>query len=315
MSETDRATHQDGRGLGRREARSPAAPAPAAKTRWARDIDAAIGPDSDAQASGGQSEDSQLRRAEGWLMPVHSTKRVAPPFAVLDDDGRVQSLRDTRTRTQPAAIRQTVCGLAGRPALRRCPAAPHITAERVVKQRETDDRRTAVQHHREAWFVSLERSAPLLQLLTNSSSGSAVSISSKRRQQAGILSCHHHRDGRDCARRDPDPAQPDQPATGGVGQTRGNLHQLPARGHVRRWPTCVPGRDPACGSRAAWRIAPAAACGLGSWPCKVGNQLAIRTSRRSWRRGRHLRRTVVESASGCLSIDSPGCTRRADAGP
>ncbi len=27
--------------------------------------------------------------AEGWLMPVHSTRRVAPPFALLDDDGRV----------------------------------------------------------------------------------------------------------------------------------------------------------------------------------------------------------------------------------
>ncbi len=27
--------------------------------------------------------------AEGWLMPVHSTRRVAPPFALLDNDGRV----------------------------------------------------------------------------------------------------------------------------------------------------------------------------------------------------------------------------------
>jgi hypothetical protein len=27
--------------------------------------------------------------AEGWLMPVHSTRRAAPPFALLDDDGRV----------------------------------------------------------------------------------------------------------------------------------------------------------------------------------------------------------------------------------
>lgn len=27
--------------------------------------------------------------AEGWLMPVHSTRRIAPPFALLDEDGRV----------------------------------------------------------------------------------------------------------------------------------------------------------------------------------------------------------------------------------
>lgn len=27
--------------------------------------------------------------AEGWLMPVHSTRLAAPPFALLDDDGRV----------------------------------------------------------------------------------------------------------------------------------------------------------------------------------------------------------------------------------
>jgi hypothetical protein len=27
--------------------------------------------------------------AEGWLMPVHSTRRDAPPFALLDDQERV----------------------------------------------------------------------------------------------------------------------------------------------------------------------------------------------------------------------------------
>ena len=39
-------------------------------------------------ASSGSSED--YFSDVGWLMPVHSTKRIAPPYALLDDQGQVK---------------------------------------------------------------------------------------------------------------------------------------------------------------------------------------------------------------------------------
>jgi len=73
--------------------------------------------------------------ASGWLMPVHSLKRVAPPFALLDDEGRVQCYvtpapglnlhRYERTNVGVLGQRRYVDGL----------RAYHVTAERVVKQK------------------------------------------------------------------------------------------------------------------------------------------------------------------------------------
>jgi uncharacterized protein YraI len=71
--------------------------------------------------------------SEGWLVPVHSAKRIAPPFALLDDEGRVLCYvqpapglnlrRYARKQVRLIGSKRTV------PALR----ASLITAERVVK--------------------------------------------------------------------------------------------------------------------------------------------------------------------------------------
>lgn len=63
-------------------------------TSWQQDIEQAL----DSQQTVGTGIDRLAAEAaatepsfdaQGWLMPVHSTRRVAPPFALLDDDGRV----------------------------------------------------------------------------------------------------------------------------------------------------------------------------------------------------------------------------------
>ena len=99
---------------------------------WARDIDAAIGPEvtQTAAASGDSRYD-----AEGWLMPVHSTKRVAPPFAVLDDDGRVRAYVTPAPGLNLRRYAKQYVGLLGDRRYVDTLCAPHITAERVVKQK------------------------------------------------------------------------------------------------------------------------------------------------------------------------------------
>jgi uncharacterized protein YraI len=99
---------------------------------WARDIDAAIGPEvtQTAAASGDSRYD-----AEGWLMPVHSAKRVAPPFAVLDDDGRVRAYVTPVPGLNLRRYAKQYVGLVGDRRYVDTLRAPHITAERVVKQK------------------------------------------------------------------------------------------------------------------------------------------------------------------------------------
>ena len=97
-----------------------------------RDIDAAIG-SAVAQASA-DSEDSPYD-AEGWLMPVHSTKRVAPPFAVLDDDGRVRAYVTPAQGLNLRRYAKQYVGLIGQRRYVDSLRAPHITAERVIRQR------------------------------------------------------------------------------------------------------------------------------------------------------------------------------------
>lgn len=112
-------------------ATGPAAEPRLLDTDWTQDFDAAIGSGvAPASAETGASRYD----AEGWLMPVHSTKRVAPPFAVLDDDGRVRAYITPAPGLNLRRYAKQYVGLIGTkqyvPALR----AAHITAERVVKQ-------------------------------------------------------------------------------------------------------------------------------------------------------------------------------------
>lgn len=87
----------------------------------------------DVAPASGETQDSPFA-AEGWLMPVHSTKRVAPPFALLDDDGRVQAYV---TPTPGLNLRRYVkkyVGIVGEKTYVASLRANHISAQRAVKQ-------------------------------------------------------------------------------------------------------------------------------------------------------------------------------------
>ena len=76
--------------------REPSAlkPTEVQQTSWQREIEEAID-GNEVVGTGIDRLAQELAQtkpqfdAEGLLMPVHSTRRVAPPFALLDDDGRV----------------------------------------------------------------------------------------------------------------------------------------------------------------------------------------------------------------------------------
>lgn len=74
--------------------------------------------------------------AEGWLVPVHSTKRIAPPFAVIDDDGRVRSYVSPLPGLNLRRYERKYVGLYGQRRYVKSLHAPHVTAERVVKQQQ-----------------------------------------------------------------------------------------------------------------------------------------------------------------------------------
>lgn len=73
--------------------------------------------------------------AEGWLVPVHSTKRIAPPFAVLDDEGRVRCYVSPLPGLNLRRYQRMYVGLYGQRRYVKSLQAPHVTAERVVKQK------------------------------------------------------------------------------------------------------------------------------------------------------------------------------------
>jgi hypothetical protein len=98
---------------------------------WIQDIDAAVGSDVAAPAS----DAATPYTAEGWLMPVHSTKRVAPPFAVLDDDGRVRAYVTPAPGLNLRRYTKQYVGVIGNQRYVDALRAPHVTAERVVKQK------------------------------------------------------------------------------------------------------------------------------------------------------------------------------------
>jgi hypothetical protein len=68
----------------------------------------------------------------GWLLPVHSTKRVAPPYALLDDNGKVLQYVTPAPGLNLHRYERRRVGLYGQKAQTRSLNAPHLTAHRLV---------------------------------------------------------------------------------------------------------------------------------------------------------------------------------------
>lgn len=98
-------------------------------------IDTNISPVSAITTNGIESNSDNDFIAEGWLVPVHSTKRIAPPFALLDDEGRVRSYVSPMPGLNLRLYQRKYVGLYGQRRYMRSLRAPHVTAERAVKQK------------------------------------------------------------------------------------------------------------------------------------------------------------------------------------
>ncbi|MFO0872305.1 MAG: hypothetical protein U0935_25535 [Pirellulales bacterium] len=68
----------------------------------------------------------------GWLLPVHSTKRVAPPYALLDDNGKVLQYVTPSPGLNLHRYERKRVGLYGQKGAAQSLNAPHLTAHRVV---------------------------------------------------------------------------------------------------------------------------------------------------------------------------------------
>ena len=68
----------------------------------------------------------------GWLLPVHSTKRVAPPYALLDDNGKVLQYVTPAPGLNLHRYERRRVGLYGQKTQTRSLNAPHLTAHRLV---------------------------------------------------------------------------------------------------------------------------------------------------------------------------------------
>lgn len=68
----------------------------------------------------------------GWLLPVHSTKRVAPPYALLDDNGQVIQYVTPSPGLNLHRYERKRVGIYGQKGASQLLNAPHLTAHRVV---------------------------------------------------------------------------------------------------------------------------------------------------------------------------------------
>ncbi len=98
------------------------------------DLESAIGSGLDSADTDIAPDDSPPGTA-GWLMPVHSTRRVAPPFALLDDDGRVAAYVTPAPGLNLRRYVKQRVAIVGDQRYATELRAAHITAERVVKRR------------------------------------------------------------------------------------------------------------------------------------------------------------------------------------
>lgn len=68
----------------------------------------------------------------GWLLPVHSTKRVAPPYALMDDSGHVLHYVSPAPGLNLHRYERKRVGIYGQRGQTQTLNAPHLTAHRVV---------------------------------------------------------------------------------------------------------------------------------------------------------------------------------------
>lgn len=68
----------------------------------------------------------------GWLVPVHSTKRAAPPYAILDDDGKVLEYVTPAPGLNLNRYLKKRVGVYGQKSTIASLNAPHLTAHRIV---------------------------------------------------------------------------------------------------------------------------------------------------------------------------------------
>ncbi len=108
------------------------------RTSWQEEIEAALTTDAavgtGVDASTPPALDPRFD-AEGWLMPVHSTRRVAPPFALLDDDGRVLCYVTPTPGLNLRRYTKKYVGVFGERQFVSDLRASLITVSRIVKQK------------------------------------------------------------------------------------------------------------------------------------------------------------------------------------
>jgi hypothetical protein len=102
------------------------------ETSWETDLESAVGSGVDESES---APDNSAPETAGWLMPVHSTRRVAPPFALLDDDGRVAAYVTPAPGLNLRRYVKQRVAIVGDQRYATDLRAAHITAERVIKRR------------------------------------------------------------------------------------------------------------------------------------------------------------------------------------
>lgn len=111
------------------------------RTSWQRDIKNLLAESEstttsiDRMAGAAGTPDPQFD-AIGWLMPVHSTRRAAPPFALLDDDGRVICYVQAAPGLNLRRYAKKHVGLFGNQRFITDLRASLITVSRVVKQKD-----------------------------------------------------------------------------------------------------------------------------------------------------------------------------------
>jgi hypothetical protein len=70
----------------------------------------------------------------GWLLPVHSTKRNAPPYALLDDDGNILQFVSPAPGLNLNRYLKKEVGIIGQKQSGGTLDKPHLTAHRIVER-------------------------------------------------------------------------------------------------------------------------------------------------------------------------------------
>jgi hypothetical protein len=69
----------------------------------------------------------------GWLLPVHSKKRTAPPYALLDEEGRLLQFVSPAPGMNLHRYLRKEIGVFGQTSFIESLSKPHLTAHRVVE--------------------------------------------------------------------------------------------------------------------------------------------------------------------------------------